>query len=173
MKRATITNLAALVIVGAVSLPLQGWAQSIGDYQSTPPFVADVVPPNVLLILDNSGSMGGRACDPAWCGVHADGSLTPVVESFVSTTTYTGFFQTTGCYTYDTGNTRFDLASTRATVNGVCSSTQWDGNFLNWATFRRFDALKKSMSGGDCAVTRNANGTCPATGSPAKITIKA
>lgn len=173
MKRATITNLAALAILIAVSLPVQGWAQSIGDYQSTPPFVADVVPPNVLLILDNSGSMGGRACDSAWCGVHSDGSLTPVVESFVSTTTYTGFFQTTGCYTYDTGNTRFDLASTRATVSAVCSSTQWDGNFLNWATFRRFDALKKSMSGGDCVVTRNANGTCPPTGSPAKITIKA
>lgn len=175
MKRATIANLAALAIVGMCifGLPVQSAAQSIGDYQSTPPFVADVVPPNVLLILDNSGSMGGRACDPTWCGIHADGSLTPVVESFVSTTTYTGFFQTTGCYTYDAGNSRFDLASARGSVSAACGSMEWDGNFLNWATFRRFDAMKKAMSGGDCAVTRNADGTCPPTGLPAKITIKA
>ncbi len=175
MKHSTIANLAALAISTLILLvqPGSGQAQVIADYQSTPPFVADVVPPNVLLILDNSGSMGGRACDATWCGVHSDGTLTPVNQSFVSTTTYSGYFDTTGCYTYDAANIRFDLVSTRASVSATCASTEWDGNFLNWATFRRFDALKKSMSGGDCVVTRNADGTCPPSGTPAKITIRA
>ena len=74
------------------------------------------------------------------------------------------------CYTYDTAlssaNRRFEpLSGNKATINTACSSTQWDGNFLNWATFRRFDAVKKAMIGGDCyhptaSPVRNADGTC-------------
>src|SRR5437899_3942882 len=34
------------------------------DYSGTPPFISTVVTPNVLVMLDNSGSMGYRAvCD--------------------------------------------------------------------------------------------------------------
>src|SRR2546425_7583765 len=34
------------------------------DYIPTPPFLRTFVPPNVLIMLDNSGSMGDRAgCD--------------------------------------------------------------------------------------------------------------
>lgn len=170
----TVTNLAAMMLCLAMwggAMPAS--AQVMTDYQAVPPFVSDVVPPNILLLLDNSGSMESRACDSTWCGVLSTGGTTPVTQSFVATSTYSGYFQPNGCYTYDATNTRFDLATTRSLVSVTCASTQWDGNFLNWATFRRFDALKKSMAGGDCIVTRNPDGTCPATGSPARITITA
>ncbi|MFO0775492.1 MAG: PilC/PilY family type IV pilus protein [Nitrospiraceae bacterium] len=173
MKLQTIAGLVMLSLLGLglVTPDRPASAQSMVDYQSTPPFVSDIVPPNILLLLDNSGSMAGRACDPTWCGVHSDGSLTPVTQSFVSTSTYSGYFDPKGCYTYDATNTRFDLAANRVSIGATCVNTQWDGNFLNWATFRRFDALKKSMSGGDCVVTRAADGSCPQTAG--KITIKA
>ena len=163
-----------LALVGCLMGPgaVQGAPPTMDQYYAVPPFVSDQVAPNIILVLDNSGSMGGRACDPTWCGVHSNGTLTPVDQNFVADSTYSGYFDSLTCYTYDAINTRFVTGATKATVTTACVA-QWDGNFLNWATFRRFDALKKAMSGGDCAVTRAADGTCPPTGAPSLITIKA
>ena len=175
MNRRTIAILASLVVAatGIVLTPTHSAAQANADYTAQPQFISNVVTPNIMLLLDNSGSMGGRACDTTWCGVHSDGSLTPVNQNFVADSTYSGYFNSLTCYTYDATNTRFVAGATKATLTATCAAAAWDGNFLNWATFRRFDALKKSMSGGDCAVTRNADGTCPPTGAPALITIRA
>ena len=175
MKRRNLAVRGAIMglLIGSLAGPGSGLAQTMDQYYSVPPFVSDQVAPNILLILDNSGSMGGRACDATWCGIHSDGLLTPVTQNFVANSTYSGYFSSLICYTYDATNTRFVAGATKATLTANCAATEWDGNFLNWATFRRFDALKKSMSGGDCAVTRNADGTCPPTGTPALITIRA
>ena len=167
------------IIVGALLGSGTAMAQTMDQYYSVPPFVSDQVAPNILLILDNSGSMSGRSCDPTWCGTPIPATI---VRTFVATNTYSGYFDPLRCYTYDAINTRFEDAAAKQApipgnppVSGFCPAggTTWDGNFLNWATFRRFDALKKSMTGGDCVVTRNADGTCPPSGTPAKITIAA
>ena len=51
------------MVAGAVLLalspfcgPSKAHAQAMADYTSTPPFIADAVPPNVLLLMDNSGA---------------------------------------------------------------------------------------------------------------------
>ena len=161
-----------LALMGCLLGPGAVQAQTMDQYYAVPPFVNDQTAPNIILLLDNSGSMADRACDPTWCGVLPGGGTTPVNQNFVATSSYSGFFDSLSCYTYDAtaGNTRFNFAATKATLNAACTAAQWDGNFLNWASFRRFDALKKAMSGGDCVATRAADGTCPASGSPAKIT---
>ncbi|MBX3302762.1 MAG: hypothetical protein KF693_11160 [Nitrospira sp.] len=162
------------LFVGCLAGPGAGLAQTMDQYYSVPPFISEQVAPNIILLLDNSGSMALRACDATWCGVLAGGGITPVNQNFVASTTYGGLFDSLACYTYNTTNSRFEEAAKKATVASGCpATTQWDGNLLNWATFLRIDALKKSMSGGDCAVTRAADGTCPPSGNPAKITIKA
>lgn len=162
------------VLIGSLTGPNASLAQTMDQYYAVPPFVSDQVAPNIILLLDNSGSMAERACDATWCGVLSGGGTTPVNQNFVATTTYGGFFDSLGCYAYDATNTRFEFAVGKATVNAGCpATTQWDGNLLNWATFLRMDGLKKAMSGGDCAVIRAADGTCPPSGTPAKITIKA
>nr|MBI3612915.1 hypothetical protein [Nitrospirota bacterium] len=280
--------------VGVVSQTGPAWAASgpnnavNADYSGVPPFVAAVVTPNVLIMLDNSGSMGYRAyCDGTtndfftissitrvgttatvtyakghgWSGVAGsatmpltvtvsgvttstasnafyNGTFTPVFVSttkikytmtgtpgstpapgnpqlviasgppttplqaigdpapavysqcptatavygasaagndgapFIETVTFGGLFDSLSCYTYSVSNTRFDVTSAKATISAACGATEWDGNLLNWATFRRQDALKKALMGGECFVTRLADGTCPPTGSPAKITLK-
>src|SRR5438309_4779663 len=241
------------------------------DYSGTPPFIASVVTPNVLIMLDNSGSMGYRAvCDNTTNGFFTVTSInkggtgrtatvtygfphmllagssitvsgvtgaanapyngtftiasvptpttftytmssaptgspapgnpqvvdslgnpppgvygqcptatalypagTPAGAPFLETVTFNGQFDSLSCYTYDTTNVRFDVSSTKATINSPCgAATEWDGNYLNWGTFRRQDALKKALIGGQCAVARAADGSCPASGSPAKITMK-
>lgn len=176
MKRRSLAVRGAILsaLIAILTGPSPSPAQTMDQYASAPPFVSDQVAPNIILLLDNSGSMAERACDATWCGVLSGGGTTPVNQNFVATTTYGGFFDFLGCYTYDATNTRFEFAVTKATVNAGCpATTQWDGNLLNWATFLRMDALKKAMSGGDCVVTRAADGTCPPSGAPAKITIKA
>ena len=288
MKRLGFLLIPSFVVLVAIGLVF--WSDSAtavvsnADYSGMPPFISTIVTPNVLIMLDNSGSMGYRAvCDNTtnqffaltsirkggsgnltatvtYASQHgftaADVGVTQITISGVTTTiasnanyngtftiasvpsattltyqmaaqpgttpapgnpqlviagppgnprvglpapnvygqcptstalypagtpdgapfretvTFSGNFDLLSCYTYDSTNTRFDPSSTKATISSACSSTEWDGNFLNWATFRRQDALKKALIGGQCVVARAADGTCPASGSPAKITIK-
>ncbi len=153
-----------------LSLPMAAAAQVMADYTSAPPFTGNVVTPNVLFILDNSGSMGARAQCHLQSGdfnTCAAWQNTPA-EAFK---TYSGMFDSMKCYTYDNTNSRFEESgSAKSSVNSTCSSTLWDGNFLNWITPRRIDLAKQAMIGGSCAVTRNADGTCPPTAG--KITMK-
>ena len=71
------------------------------------------VMPNVLLIVDNSGSMLGAAFPAAY-----DNSKS-----------YIGFFNKDKRYNYDSTNKYF--------VENASGS--WSGNFLNWASLTRWD----------------------------------
>lgn len=163
---------------GTVMLALVGYlagsgavqAQTMDQYHAVPPFVSDQVAPNIILVLDNSGSMSGLGCDR-----NDDGDCVDAADLvFTNTTNWSGYFDSLRCYTYDTGgDARFEPATVKAALATACGNTEWDGNFLNWATFRRFDALKKAMIGGDCFVARAADGTCPTNGTPALKTVRA
>ncbi|MGH7184611.1 MAG: pilus assembly protein, partial [Nitrospiraceae bacterium] len=161
-----------LALVGCLAAPSALQAQTMDQYYAVPPFVSDQVAPNIILLLDNSGSMSGLACDGS---NPADGDCSDAVDrQFNNTTNFSGYFDPLLCYTYDAGaDARFEPATVKATLATACSTTQWDGNFLNYATFRRFDALKKSMIGGDCFIARASDGTCPTNGTPALRTVVA
>ena len=175
MNRRTIAILASLVVAvtGIMMAPNHSAAQVNADYTAQPQFISNVVTPNIILLMDNSGSMGNRACETASCGtLPGGGTSTSIV--FTNTTQYSGHFDSLKCYVYDTSDTRFEESgASKATLATACGNTLWDGNFLNWATLRRFDAVKKSMTGGDCFVARAADGTCPTNGSPALKTVRA
>ncbi|ACE85541.1 pilus assembly protein [Cellvibrio japonicus] len=63
---------------------------------------------------------------------------------------YYGYFDSGKCYTYNTVNNRF--VPSRAVNNlrycNYSSSSEWSGNFLNWATMTRIDAIRKMLYGG-------------------------
>ena len=168
--RGTITRaILGYLLVGTTA----AFGQTMDQYTAVPPFVSENVQPNILLLMDNSGSMANRACETAACGVLSDGSAS-TVTTFTNTTRYSGLFDPLLCYTRDSGaDNRFEPGTTKALVSTACPATEWDGNFLNWAVMRRFDAVKKAMMGGDCAITRAADGTCPAFGTPSLKTVKA
>jgi type IV pilus assembly protein PilY1 len=165
-----------LVAVGSAFLARPAWAAlganlaTNADYSGAPAFIASLVPPNVLILMDNSGSMGIRA----YCGTPTFASNATCTETFAATTSYTGLFDKMKCYTYDATNTRFSVSTTttKTAVNTACGTTEWDGNFLNYVSLRRFDAVKKAMIGGSCLAARAADGTCPTSGSPAQIVLK-
>ena len=65
MNRRTIAILASLVaaVTGIVMAPNYSGAQSNADYTAQPQFISNVVTPNIILVMDNSGSMSGLTCD--------------------------------------------------------------------------------------------------------------
>src|SRR3989454_6209606 len=193
MKRLVLLLLPSVVVLGVIGIifwtapTIAGAPNSMtnADYIGTPPFITTIVSPNVLIILDNSGSMGYRAaCDnttnggtpytacPTSPDIYPAG--TPAGAPFIETVTFIGLFDSLSCYSYDAtaGNTRFVVTTTKAAINTACAVTDWDGNFLNWATFRRHDALIKALIGGACATTRLTDASCPPIGSPLLITMK-
>lgn len=173
-----ILSLAAVIAAGVVFVGDDTRAQSIvnGTYAAVPPFVSSNTIPNVLLLIDNSGSMSNRGCESAACGILPDGSVS-TTTTFTATTRYSGYFNPMVCYKWNGTDSRFEEENPKATLNATCGSSQWDGNLLNWATFRRFDAVKRAMMGGDCyhptaSPPRNPDGTCKPYGSPNWPTIK-
>ena len=142
---------AVLSVLSQLCGPLDARAQAMADYTATPPFIADTVPPNVLLLMDNSGSMDNAA-------YHESG------EAYVPTKVggYTGYFAADKCYSY--GSNKFTPGPT-ATSSGspavmTCSSgAPWLGSFLNYVVMTRLESTKWVMMGGKCT-PRAVAGTC-------------
>ncbi len=136
-----------------------GCPGQMADYVAYPPFLTSKVKPNVLLILDNSGSMNefayheasGERCggDSAWTGYEPG-------------TEYYGLFNPNKMYSYDNAHHYFyedgdtlDDPSTTAIYERSTGSDpnvkKFSGNWLNWWTMRRIDVAKKVLTGGRIA----------------------
>lgn len=114
---------------------------NVNEYCQVPPFVAGTgVQPNLLLVVDNSGSMEEFAYKTAGkgnsTGTGADGS-------YNSATIYYGYFDATKMYKYNASG-YFEIDST-ATYS---TTSFWSGNMLNWLTMRRIDVVRKVLVGG-------------------------
>jgi len=130
------------------------------DYCTAPPYVIQNVPPNIMILLDNSGSMFNFAyfdgftttttADDNMCdavGTPCTGFATP---GAYPTYKFYGYFNPDYWYTYTTN--RF-IPTTPKNTSGLTggtakAATEWDGNFLNWLTMRRTDIVRKVMTGG-------------------------
>ncbi|MEK6589144.1 MAG: PilC/PilY family type IV pilus protein, partial [Nitrospinota bacterium] len=109
-------------------------AQTNSDYTAAPPFIAGAIEPNVLIVLDNSGSM----CDQAYAGSYDPSGFT--------NGQYYGYFDGSKNYKY-TNNGRWEETSEPLT-NGTPANPIASGSFLSWATMRRVEVAKKLLIGG-------------------------
>jgi type IV pilus assembly protein PilY1 len=148
MRHRRISAAAALgaLLVAMLLLPVQARGQSLADYTSYPLFSTGAVPPNILLLLDNSGSMNTKAYQSA----------------FDPTKTYYGLFDPLECYDYSSNKFIPDPAANPATLGTCTNGTYlWSGNLLNYVSMRRIDIAKWVMMGGTCSVGgRDAQGNC-------------
>ena len=143
--RRILISIGVLSFSCAVLAPQQIHAQTMADYTSAPPFVSENVPPNVLLIMDNSGSMNESA-------YHIAG------EVYDPAREYQGYFAPNKCYSY--ASTKFNPVTNKAASGNPCTSgSPWLGNFLNYMTMTKLEVTKFVMMGGKCA-PRAINGTC-------------
>jgi len=123
-------SLASLILILG---PTEVNAQAMADYTSVPAFVGrDAVPPNILLLLDNSGSMNTVAYQ----------------TSFDATKSYFGLFDPLECYDY--GSNKFiPNPAANPTTLGTCTTSPylWSGSLLNYVSMRRIDMVKWVMMG--------------------------
>lgn len=107
-------------------------AHNIAEYTHYPLSVTQAVPPNILILMDNSSGMHQRAYN---------GDFDPPI-------TYDGYFDPSARYSY-INDSNF----------GRNLTGNWSGNFLNWLTMRRIDILRKVLIGGKAVVnSRNGSG---------------
>ena len=136
MKRDNMKgNALALAVAGVLVSPSDVLAQAMVEYTASPPFVTETVPPNILLLLDNSGSMNLMAYEDT-------------ADAFDPTKTYTGLFTASECYEYQTNKFVPNPAADPATMPGGgwkcigAGNYKWSGNLLNYAGMRRIDIAK-------------------------------
>lgn len=73
--------------------------------------------------------------------------------TYINSFDYYGYFDSNKCYTYDKGlfNPKgFRSVNKFCNNDGASASTdkEWSGNFLNWASMTRIDAVRKILYGG-------------------------
>lgn len=152
MKRLSACLVKALSITGAALLSLgSGMAHASPlEIANTPLFldgaVAEGIPPMNMLVMGRDHKLFYEAYNDA-SDLDGDGVLDvgyrPEDRGSLKGIDYFGYFDSYKCYTYDEG--RFTPASKTSTKQ--CSNA-WSGDFLNYLTTARIDALRKVLYGG-------------------------
>ena len=144
-----------LTVTSLLGVSVNSFGATAAQYNAIPPFLSTEVPPNVMFMLDNSGSMKNLLADGA---------------GFDSSKTYYGIFEGTSKYKYEasigidargystsiTADAPYNVsvaATPGAFVEDNSCTTGlgnncWDGSFLNWLVTRRIDAARKVLVGG-------------------------
>lgn len=61
---------------------------------------------------------------------------------------YYGYFDSNKCYVYNTTKKRFEPSALRDSAKSCVGTDDWSGNFLNWGSMTRIDAIRKILYGG-------------------------
>ncbi|NWF51899.1 MAG: hypothetical protein HXY47_02335 [Nitrospirae bacterium] len=138
---AVILPLIIIITIFSIYISLlAGSNPSITDYTSYPPFVSEAVPPNVLIILDNSADMyefAYKASDTGSLVTSPDISYSPSND-------YYGYFDTNSMYKYQEDGGYFEVDTSKR----INRTSFWSGNFLNWLAMRKIDIVRKTLIGG-------------------------
>jgi type IV pilus assembly protein PilY1 len=146
-----------LVLVILMSFGLQrSYSANMIDYCYIPPKVGHQAKPNVLIVMDFSGSMQF----PAYVPCNFGGYLGYVAQCGISITTssssswkydpsksYYGYFDPNKCYRYDLLLGAFQENNCNCS-NRIGTSTCISGNLLNWITATRIDISRWVLTGG-------------------------
>lgn len=146
--RACAAKVLGVLCVAAIlsGLPLrQAVAQTTVNIADVPLLALKSAPGLVMLTMSRDHRLFYSAYNDA-SDLNGDG--VPDV-GFKPSITYYGNFVSDRCYLYDDG--RFSPKDTAKSSDGcltASSSARWHGNWLNWATTSRMDALRRVLYGG-------------------------
>jgi len=77
-------------------------------------------------------------------------------DNFDSTKQYVGYFDPKACYrsilSNGTNGNYFDWQSNKGTFAATCPSSQFDGNFMNWASSSAIDIMRYGLTGGNRSI---------------------
>ncbi len=123
-----------LAVRTAITAPL--------NIPDVPVFLDQSVAPVNMLVVGRDHKLYYEAYNDA-SDLDGDGK---VDVGFKPSITYFGYFDSNTCYTYSSANGRFEPQGAAGAAN-TCSA-QWSGNWLNYVTTARIDALRKVLYGG-------------------------
>lgn len=106
-----------------------------------PLFISQAVAPMTMLVMSRDGSLYYEAYNDA-TDLNNDGNINTRFSPSIS---YYGYFDSGKCYLYNTSQKYFYPVSLTST--GKCPG-QWSGQFLNYLTTSRLDAIRKVLYGG-------------------------
>lgn len=121
-----------------------GPAQALTVAQS-PLFGGSEVAPLTMLVMGNDHTLFYQAYNDA-SDLNGDGLLNVGYEP--DKVDYYGYFDSFLCYTYNATQRRFNPVGTTTRENLKRCPGQWSGDFLNYLTTSRIDALRKVLYGG-------------------------
>ncbi|WGL18186.1 PilC/PilY family type IV pilus protein [Microbulbifer bruguierae] len=121
-----------------------GIAQSVQslEFSQSPLFLAQPVKPIVMLNMSNDHQLYFKAYDD-----YTDLDADKIADTtYMNSYDYYGYFDSGKCYDYESSRFVPKGLSINHYCDGVAGS--WSGNFLNWATMTRMDAVRKILYGG-------------------------
>lgn len=139
--------LAVLALAGLLTMLSATWAlaQTTVNLAQVPLLALKSAPGLVMLTMSRDHRLFYAAYNDA-SDIDGDGVLE---VGFKPNITYYGYFVSNRCYAYDTSKNRFSPKSVEDPSTGCSSSSgRWHGNWLNWATTSRMDALRRVLYGG-------------------------
>jgi type IV pilus assembly protein PilY1 len=154
-NRNVFTSGPVLLITVVLALLAAPAPAAMNDYCVVPPYVVQNIAPNVMLVVDMSGSMFNMAYSDGFetTGTSDDHDCTTAdpCSGFTNPGTYPdykyyGYFDPDTWYTYNSSGNKFVFSRLKSA--GAKTASEWDGNFLNWLTMRRIDVLRKVLTGG-------------------------
>ncbi|GMR08134.1 MAG: hypothetical protein BMS9Abin26_1139 [Gammaproteobacteria bacterium] len=117
---------------------------SASNFEKQPSIISDSATPLVMLVMSNDHQLYFKLYTD-WDDLDSDGTPETTYKHSVD---YYGYFDSYKCYDYDVSDGRFEPKGVTADkyCNGV--SGNFSGNFMNWASMTRIDALRKVFYGG-------------------------
>jgi type IV pilus assembly protein PilY1 len=139
VQKCSIWKKLLLLLCGSMLGALLTLTATAGTIAQSPLFVGISAPPLIMLIMGRDHKLYYEAYNDA-SDLNGDGVLeiryNPAIDYF-------GYFDSYKCYNYSSG--LFVPAAT--TADKKCSGA-WSGDFLNYLTTSRMDALRKVLFGG-------------------------
>jgi type IV pilus assembly protein PilY1 len=144
MKHRITSRIAALAVMSAGSLlAIQSAVTAPLDIRNVPIFLDQTVAPINMLVVGRDHKLYYEAYNDA-SDLNGDGILD---VGFKPEITYFGYFDSGTCYVYGTVLANIFTPSGPAGTANTCSG-KWSGNWLNYVTTARIDALRKVLYGG-------------------------
>lgn len=159
MKTATLNPLKKAIAIGALfCMTTQTTFGALLNLSQQPLMVGANVPPKVMLTISKDQQLYKKAYNDY---SDLDGDDQPET-TYKHSLNYYGYFDSAKCYDYSVANGRFEPMAL-ADASKYCTG-RWSGNFLNWVSMSRMDAIRKILYGG----MRSTDQTTPAGSTPAQ-----
>ncbi|NOY62954.1 MAG: hypothetical protein GXP10_07375 [Gammaproteobacteria bacterium] len=131
-------------VIYTVPLHAEVSGDRLGDFTVYPTVTPESVTPMVLIAASNDHQLYFKAYSD-YHDIDEDGVVDSKDITYNHAVDYYGYFDSGKCYSYS--GDRF-VPSSLADSNNYCSGATWSGNFLNWATMARIDAVRRVLFGG-------------------------